>query len=75
MIAVVVLGIKASAAEIGRGSNGGAAFAALDDGDVEMGAGDWVSPPIGVEKSRPVAADGLGKVYYLEYLVERGNRN
>ena len=45
MIAVAVLGIKACAAEIGRGGNGRASFAAFDDGYVEVGTGDWVSPP------------------------------
>ena len=45
--ALVVLGVQPGAAEIGRGSNGGASIAAFDDCDVEMGTGDWISPPIG----------------------------
>ena len=43
---LVVLGIEPGAAEISRGSDGGASIAALDDCDVEMGTGDGVSPPI-----------------------------
>jgi hypothetical protein len=31
--------------EIDSCGDSGAAFAAFDDGDVEMGTGDWVSPP------------------------------
>lgn len=49
---VVILAVEPCATEIGRGGNGRASFAALDDCDVEMGTGDFVSPPFGIEKSR-----------------------
>lgn len=45
VIAVVVLGVEAGAAEVGGCGDGGAVVAAFDDFDVEVGAGDWVSPP------------------------------
>ena len=49
--ALVVLRVEPGAAEIGGSSDGGAPVAALDDCDIEMGAGDGVSPPIGIENA------------------------
>jgi hypothetical protein len=58
--ALVVLGIEPGAAEISRGSDGGASIAALDDCDVEMGTRDRVSPPIWIEKSRLLCSGRVG---------------
>ena len=60
MIAVVVLGVEPRAAEVGRGSDGGAAFAAFNDFNVEVGAGDWVSPPLGIKIAR-LFCNGRGR--------------
>lgn len=46
---VVVLAVEPCAAEVGRGGNRRASFAALDDGYVEVGTGDFASPPFRVE--------------------------
>ena len=37
-------------AQVGRDGDSGATFATLNDGYVEVGTGDWVSPPFGIEK-------------------------
>jgi hypothetical protein len=58
--ALVILGIEPGAAEISRGSDGGASIAALDDCDVEMGTRDRVSPPIWIEKSRLLCSGRVG---------------
>lgn len=40
---VVVLAVEPCAAEVGRGGNSRVSFAALDDGYVEVGTGDFAS--------------------------------
>jgi hypothetical protein len=41
----LIVAVAVNLFQIDRCGDSGTAFAALDDGDVEMGAGDWVSPP------------------------------
>ena len=60
VIAAVVLGVKAGAAEVSGCSDGGAVVAAFDDLDVEVGTGDWVSPPVGIRHPHLLLQVGMG---------------
>ena len=55
--------------------SGRAVFNALDNGDVEVGTGDYVSPPIGVEKSRLLCSGRGGKIFHLGNMTGRVNWN